>query len=81
MKEIRKTKDMTFTVEYENGDTLRVREGVLFAFDGNRITGHVGTSRPEALFSIAEALTEMICEFGLEDEFKKYIDPVLEQEK
>lgn len=47
---------------------------MLFEFDGNAITLHLGTSRKEALFSIAPALTEFIILFGLDEEFKRYIE-------
>lgn len=66
--------NVEFTVNYDDGTKKKVSEGVLFEFDGNAITLHLGTSRKEALFSIAPALTEFIILFGLDEEFKRYIE-------
>ena len=66
--------NLEFTVNYDDGTEKKVSEGVLFEFDGNAITVHSGTSRKEALFSIAPALTEFVIRLGLDEEFKRYIE-------
>lgn len=66
--------NVKFTVNYDDGTEKKVSEGVLFEFDGNAITLHLGTSRKEALFSIAPTLTEFIILCDLDEEFKRYIE-------
>lgn len=39
---------------------------------------HLGTSRPEVLFAVAEALTEVIVDMGLGEAFKRYIENGME---
>lgn len=74
MKAEKLTSDLNFTVRYADGAATKyVEEGVLFEFDREKITLHLGTERKEALFSIAEALTEAIIEMGLGAEFKQYV--------
>lgn len=68
------TSNLEFDVKYEDGSRKEVKEGILFEFKGNKTYGHMGTSRKEALFSVAESLTEMIVAFGLDEEFEKYIE-------
>lgn len=68
------TSNLEFDVKYEDGSRKEVKEGILFEFKGNETYGHIGTSRKEALFSVAESLTEMIIAFGLDEEFEKYIE-------
>lgn len=74
MDVIKKTENLTFEVIYSDGAARKVDEGVLFEFKVNNITLHLGTERKECLFSIAEALTELIAEAGLGEEFKSYIE-------
>ncbi|WP_418482682.1 hypothetical protein [Frisingicoccus sp.] len=66
--------NVKFTVNYDDGTEKKVSEGVLFEFDGSAITLHLGTSRKEALFSIAPALVEFIGILDLDEEFKRYIE-------
>ena len=65
--------NVEFTVNYDDGTEKKVSEGVLFEFNEDKITLHFGTTRVEALFSIAPALTEFVIRLGLDKEFKKYI--------
>lgn len=74
MKAEKITENLEFDVKYVDGSRKEVKEGILFEFKGNKVYGHVGTSRKEALFSVAESLTEMIAAFGLAEEFEKYIE-------
>lgn len=67
------TNDLTFKVVYADGDIKDVEEGILFEFNGNAITFHLGTNRKACLFSVADALTEVIADMGLGKEFKQYI--------
>ena len=66
--------NVEFTVNYADGTEKKVSEGMLFEFDGNAIAVHSGTSRKEALFSIAPALVEFVGILGLDEEFKRYIE-------
>ena len=75
MEKEKLTSNLKFTVKYADGTRKEVQEGVLFEFKGNNIELHIGTARKEALFSIFEALSETITEFGLIEEFRKYIEP------
>lgn len=74
MKADKLTSDLNFTVRYADGAVKDVEEGVLFEFESEKITRHIGTSRKEALFSIAEALTEAVAIMGLSEEFREYLD-------
>lgn len=47
---------------------------MLFEFNEDKITLHFGTTRVEALFSIAPALVEFVGILGLDEEFKRYIE-------
>ena len=47
------TSNLEFDVKYEDGSRKEVKEGILFEFKGNKTYGHIGTSRKEALFSVA----------------------------
>lgn len=66
--------NLEFTVNYADGTEKKVSEGVLFEFDEDKITLHSGTSRKEALFSIAPVLVEFVGILGLDEEFKRYIE-------
>lgn len=72
--------NVEFTVKYADGTCKDVPEGVLFEFQGNAIILHIGTYRKECLFSIAEALTEMLCEMVLYDEFERYVESALKDD-
>lgn len=74
MKAEKITSNLEFDVKYADGSRKEVKEGILFEFKGNKIIGHIGTSRKEALFSIGNALTETIIAFGLVEEFAEYIE-------
>jgi len=73
METVKITKNLEFEVVYSNGVRRDVQEGVLFEFNGDRITAHVGTDRKACLFAVAEALTELIHGMGLGEEFERYI--------
>lgn len=74
MKPEKITSNLEFDVKYADGSRKEVKEGILFEFKGDKVYGHIGTSRKEALFSIAESFAEMIATFGLTEEFEKYIE-------
>lgn len=74
MKAEKITSNLEFDVKYAEGSRKEVKEGILFEFKGNKIIGHIGTSRKEAMFSIANALIEMVNDFGLIEEFTEYIE-------
>lgn len=65
--------ELEFDVRYSDGSRKEVKEGILFEFQESNITLHLGTSRKECLFSIAEALTEAINDMNLGKEFLEYI--------
>lgn len=73
--------NVEFTVNYDDGTEKKVSEGVLFEFDGNAIIVHSGTSRKEALFSIAPALVEFITKLGLNREFMRCMEKSLIDEE
>ncbi len=74
MKAEKITSNLEFDVKYAEGSRKEVKEGILFEFKGNKIIGHIGTNRKEAMFSIANALIEMVDDFGLIEEFTEYIE-------
>lgn len=80
METIKKTNNLTFTAEYADGDVKKIEEGILFEFQGDRINLHLGTDRKECIFATAEAVCETVQTFGLEEEFKQYLNYKDEQE-
>lgn len=73
MQEVKLTSNLEFEVQYADGERKHVEEGVLFEFDENNITAHVGTSRKEAIFSIIEATFELCVKNGMENDLKEYL--------
>lgn len=65
---IKTSTDVQFDVLYADGTKYRAEEGVLFEAKGQDMVFHLGTSRPEVLFAVAEALTEV------GEAFKRYIE-------
>lgn len=79
MREILHTcSDVQFDVIYDNGKKYHAEEGVLFEAKGQEMILHLGTSRPEVLFTVAEALSEVIVDMGLGEAFKCYIENGME---
>lgn len=74
MKVEKITSNLELDVKYADGSRKEVKEGILFEFKGNKIIGHIGSSRKEAMFSIGNALIEMVSAFGLIEEFTEYIE-------
>lgn len=64
--------NVTFRVNYAEGDHLDVPEGILFEFQGDNMTLHMGTNRINALFAIVEAVLETVQVLGLQEQFEKY---------
>lgn len=71
---IKTSSNVQFDVLYADGTKYHAEEGVLFEAKGQEMIFHLGTSRPEVLFSVAEALTEVIVDMGLGEAFKHYIE-------
>ena len=71
---IKKARNLTFDVKYDDETRKHVEEGILFEFQQEKITMHLGTNRAECLFSIAECLAETVEALGLEKEFHKYLN-------
>lgn len=74
MEVIKKTENLTFTVNYSDEIKKDVEEGILFEFTGTHIDLHLGTSRAECLFAIVEATIETIEAFGLAEQFHNYLE-------
>lgn len=81
MDKLKASKNVTFTVNYAEGETMAVEEGLLFEFQGNNITLHLGTNRVSCLFAVVAAALESIQAFGLADEFDKYCKDVFGEEE
>lgn len=81
MDRLKSSKNITFTVNYAEGEKLEVQEGLLFEFQGNNITMHLGTNRVRCLFAVVGAAFESICAFGLEEEFDKYCEDIYGKEE
>ncbi len=80
--EILKLAKVDFTVNYDDGTTHEVNEGVLIeANPDNSVTFHNGTSRPEVLFAATFALYEAIFRFGLADAYEKYVQAETQERK
>ena len=75
---IKTSTDVQFDVLYADGTKYHAEEGVLFEAKGQDMVFHLGTSRPEVLFAVAEALTEVIVDMGLGEAFKRYIENGME---
>lgn len=73
MELIKKTDNLTFTLNYSDGEKKEVEEGVLFSVKDEKMDIHIGTDRKEVLFTIAECLTGFIVATGLGEEFEQYI--------
>lgn len=73
MKLTKRSGNIEFDILYADNTKRHEREGVLFSFCDEKVDVHIGTSRPECLFSIAEALLETISSLGIMDAFEKYI--------
>lgn len=71
---IKTSSDVQFDVLYADGTKYHAEEGVLFEAKGQDMVFHLGTSRPEVLFAVVEALTEVIVDMGLGEAFKQYIE-------
>lgn len=74
MDVIKKTENLTFTANYADGTVRNIEEGILFEFQGDKITLHLGTDRRECLYSIAEAVIETVEAMGLAEEFHEYLE-------
>lgn len=74
METIKKTNNLTFTAKYADGTVKHIEEGILFEFQGDSISLHLGTDRKECIFATAEAVCEAVQTFGLEEEFKQYLN-------
>lgn len=81
MNKLKESKNVTFTVNYAEGGTEEVQEGLLFEFQGENITLHLGTNRVSCLFAVVEAALESIQAFGLADEFDEYCKDVFGEEE
>ena len=81
MDKLKASKNVTFTVNYAEGEKMAVEEGLLFEFQGNNITLHLGTNRVSCLFAVVGAALESIQAFGLADEFDEYCKDVFGEEE
>ena len=70
---IKTSTDVQFDVLYADGTKYHAEEGVLFEAKGQDMVFHLGTRRPEVLFAVAEALTEVIVDMGLGEAFSSAI--------
>lgn len=50
----------SFDVIYADGNRRRVKEGVLFEVEDEKINFHNGTNRPEVIFAVFRAAHEVI---------------------
>ena len=75
---IKTSTDVQFDVLYADETKYQAEEGVLFEAKGQDMAFHLGTSRPEVLFAVVEALTEVIVDMGLGEAFKRYIENGME---
>lgn len=78
---IKTSDNVEFEVIYADGTRYRAAEGVLFEAKGEDMFLHLGTGRPEVLFSVAIALTEVCKRIGVEDAFISYIKRAFEDEE
>lgn len=72
--EIRTTTNLTFTLNYADGEKKHVEEGILFSAENDKMDIHVGTSRKEVIFTVAECLTQFINYMDWGEDFKNYIE-------
>lgn len=56
----KESKNVEFDVIYDDGSRRRVKEGVLFEVEDERINFHNGTDRPEVIFAVFRAAHEVI---------------------
>lgn len=80
MDPIKTSTNVEFDVIYADGERKHVPEGVLFGVDNEHMVTHIGTSRPEVLFAVASALTEIITDLGLDEAFEAYVETVCKEE-
>lgn len=60
MDRFKEAKNVEFEVIYDDGSRRRVKEGVLFEVEGERINFHNGTDRPEVIFAVFSAAHEVV---------------------
>lgn len=75
---IKTSSDVLFDVLYADGTKYHADEGVLFEAKGQEMVIHLGTSRPEVLFAVPKALTNVIVGMGLGEAFKRYLERLME---
>ena len=75
------SENVEFEVIYADGTRKRVREGILFEADGDRMILHNGTDRKEVLFSVPLAYTHALVCAGLVKEFNEYRDETVKSLK
>lgn len=81
MEIIKTSPNVEFHVTYGDGTCHHAPEGVLFEAKGDKMIMHLGTSRIEVLFAVAECLSTAIEEAGLRDAFIRYIDQAFDDAK
>lgn len=67
------SENVTFTINYADGESVEVKQGVLFTVDDDdRMDIHVGVDKAYMIFGIYFCLMEYIDKIGLSDKFKSY---------
>lgn len=60
MELFKESSNVEFEVVYADGSRRRVKEGVLFEVEDEKINFHNGTNRPEVIFAAFRAAHEVI---------------------
>lgn len=73
MRMIKASRNVEFDVIYDDGTRKRVKEGVLFGIEDERVIVHNGTSRPEVLFAVAKTACAVIGHMNLSEDLQEKV--------
>lgn len=77
--EDKRTTNLTFTLNYADGEKLLVEEGILLSVKDNVVDIHIGTSNVAALLAAAECMYTFILDMGLGDALAYCMEKALEE--
>jgi hypothetical protein len=74
MEPIKLTNNLEFDLVYGDGTRTRVKEGILFEAQGEKMFMHLGSNRKEVLFTIIKCVLEAVGEMDLSFELMEYLE-------
>lgn len=74
MEPIKLTDNLEFDLVYADGIRKRVKEGILFEAQGEKMFLHNGSDRKEVLFTVIKCVLEAAAEMDLSFELMEYLN-------